>query len=731
MKKILKIKGMSCSSCAVGIEKILKEKIKDAKEVKVNFTTSTLYIETDSSDQTIQKVLSLAGNYKIVDDEEHSEDKEYKKASLKMWIAVIFSGMIMALMILMMTGIYSIPNYFFVTITMAFPVIFIAGWDTHKNALRSLKSLRPNMDTLVTIGSLLPFFLSFLRFWYPMMTTFIEMAATILALHLVGRFLEVKAKGKASQAIKKLIEMGAKKATILVDEKEKEVYVEDLKVGDVMIVKPGGKIPTDGVVYDGKSYVDESMVTGESNPIKKTKGDKVIGSTINKQGSLLVVVERVGEETFLSQIINLVKECQGSKVPIQEFADRITGYFVPFVLLIALASFLSWITFPEFHISIISFFNFPWTNINLPPLTLAVLSMTAVLVISCPCALGLATPTALMVGSGMGAERGILIRRGEAIQTMKDIRAILFDKTGTLTKGKPEVTDVVSLGEYEKEDVLRYSATLEVLSEHHLGNAIVEEAKKRKIKIQKVSDFYSVTGKGVKGRAEDKMVVLGNAEMMRENDIDYKDYVLRMGNLEKEGKTVVYVGINKEVVGIIAVADKLKENSEKVIEEIRNMGIKTVMITGDNKRTADAIAKQIKMDFVIANVLPSGKVEEVKKMQKKYGTVAMVGDGINDAPALKQANVGVAIGTGTDIAIEAADITLVSGKLEGIVSAIKLSNYTFKKIKENYFWAWFYNGIAIPVAFLGLLHPIIGASAMALSSINVILNSLRLRNVKL
>jgi P-type Cu+ transporter len=731
MKKIFKINGMSCSSCARNIEVLMKEKIKDAKDIKINFTTSTLYIETLASDQKIQEVLSLAGNYKIVDEREDIEEKEFKKASLKMWIAAVFSGIIMFLMILMMTDVYVASNYFFITLALAFPVIFVAGWDTHKSALESLKRLKPNMDTLVTLGSLLPFFLSFLRFWYPTMTTFVEMASAILALHLVGRFLEAKARGKTSQAIKKLLEMEAKKATVLINGEEREVNIDDLKIGDVMLVRPGGKIPTDGVVSEGSSYIDEAMVTGESTPIKKIKGDRVIGSTINQQGSLLVIVERVGKDTFLSQIISLVKECQGSKVPIQEFADRVTGYFVPFVLLIALGSFLSWITFPEFHTEILNFFNFPWTNATLPPLTLAILSMTAVLVISCPCALGLATPTALMVGSGMGAERGILIRRGEAIQTMKDVKIILFDKTGTLTKGKPEVTDIVSLDKYSRKDILKYSAAVESVSEHPLGNAIVEDAKKRKIEIKKVTDFHSVTGKGVKGKVEDKNVILGNKKIMEENDIGYREHILRQESLEKEGKTAIFVAVDKRVIGIIAIADNLKENSKEVIEKIKKMGIKTVMITGDNERTANAIAEKAKIDLVVSNVLPEGKVKEVRKMQEKYGVVAMIGDGINDAPALKQANVGIAIGTGTDIAIEAADITLISGKLEGVISAIKLSNHTFKKIKENYFWAWIYNGIAIPVAFFGLLHPIIGAFAMALSSINVILNSLRLKKIKL
>ncbi len=731
MKKVFKITGIKCASCVRNIEDLIKREIKDAKNVNINFASSKLYLETSLTDKQIQRVVSLAGNYKLNNERKNTDKEQLKSAATKMWIAVFFSAIIMVLMVLMMTGLYVFPNYFFITLFLSFPVIFIAGWDTHKSALISVIKLKPNMDTLVTMGSLVPFCLSFLRFLYPSMTTFIEMASTILALHLVGRFLETKAKGKASLAIKKLLEIGAKKAVIIVNGTEKEIDVEDLRIGDVMIVKPGEKIPTDGIVVEGESYVDESIATGESVPVKKIKNRKVIGSTVNGQGFLTVKVERVGKETFLSQVISLVEECQGSKIPIQEFADRITGYFVPFVLLLAISSFFSWMIFPDFHIRIIDFFNFPWINIDLPLLTLAILSMTAVLVISCPCALGLATPTALMVGSGLGAERGILIRRGEAIQTMKDVKVILFDKTGTITKGRPEVTDIVCKGKYEEDVFLKFAASIESFSEHPLGSAIVREAKKRNIKLEKPKEFQAITGKGVSGEVGKRRVFVGSLKSEKENFIGHVEYRKERECLEKEGKTVIFVVIDEEVVGILAVTDEIKENAKEIIEDIKSMGIKTAMLTGDNKRTASVVAKKVGLDFFVSEVLPVDKVEEVKKMQEKHGVVAMVGDGINDAPALKQANVGVAIGTGADIAIEAADITLIGGDLKGVTSAIKLSNYTFKKIKENYFWAWFYNGVAIPVAFFGLLHPIIGALAMALSSINVILNSLRLKKVKL
>ncbi len=730
-KKVFKVTGMSCVSCAKNIEKVVANKIKDAENIKVNFAAGTLELKTSATDKEVRKTISFAGNYDIAKKGEDVEENYLKKATSRMWLSSFFAGLIMILMMLMMTGVYTIPNYFYVTLALAFPVIFVIGFETHVSAFKSIKRLQPNMDTLVMLGSLVPFLLSFLRFWYPMMTTFVEMATTILALHLVGRYLEAKARGKASTAIKKLLELGAKKAKIIVNDQEKEIAIEDLQIGDVMIVRPGEKIPTDGVVIDGVSHVDESIATGESFPVKKKKGDEVIGATINKGGVLIVSVKKIGKDTFLSQIIDLVEECQGSRVPIQDFADRVTGYFVPFVLMAAILSFASWILFPDFHISIISYFNFPWINSSLPPLTLAVLSTTAVLVISCPCALGLATPTALMVGLGRGAQKGILIRRGEAIQTMKDVEVIVFDKTGTLTRGKPEVTDFIYSEKYSKKTILKYLGSIENNSEHPLGRAILEKVKEEKIELMKAKNFQAVSGKGVIGEVDNKKILIGNKKLLEENNVDYKKYLKDDERLGKEGKTVILIAIDKDFVGLIAVADKLKENAEKIIKEIKKMGIETVMLTGDNKETATVIAAKLGIEHVVSNVLPEEKVQEIKKLQKEYKAVAMIGDGINDAPALKQANVGIAIGTGTDIAIESADITIVSGNLENIISSIKLSNFTFKKIKENYFWAWFYNSIAIPVAFLGLLHPIIGAFAMAISSVSVILNSLRLKKVKI
>ena len=729
----LKIVGMTCTSCSNKIEKSLKD-LNGIKEVFVNFATSRANISYNSSEISFEKIFNTIKRegYKIVKGERKTENddlKELKKSKNKMWFASFFTTIIMALMMIDMFVIM-VPYYLPIIAILGIPIIFFAGLETHKSAFKSVIRLRPNMDTLVTLGSLVPYILSLLAFWVPIQA-FIEMATTILTLHLVGRYLEAKAKGRASEAIKKLLSMGAKKARILVDGVEKEIPIGELKEGDIMVIKPGEKIPTDGVITSGESSIDESMATGESLPVSKLKGDTVIGSTINKNGILKVKVTKVGKDTFLNQMIKLVEECQGSKVPIQEFADKVTGYFVPVIILLAVGAFVSWIFFPNFHLSIIQFFNLPWSNTTAPIMTLAILATTAVLVISCPCALGLATPTALMVGSGLGAEKGILIRKGEAIQTMKDVKAIVFDKTGTITKGKPEITDIIGLNSMNEKEILLYAASLENASEHPLASSFVEKAKSEKISLKEVSRFKSISGKGIEGSIGRKKILVGNRKLLEENKISYKSYLKEQERLEEEAKTAMFVVIDKKVAGIIAVADTIKESSQEAIKKLERMGIKTAMITGDNERTAKAIAKKIGLDHVISDVLPEGKVDEIKKLQKRYGFVAMVGDGINDAPALKQANVGIAMGTGTDIAIESADITLVRGDLNSVVSAIKLSNATFKKIKQNYFWAWFYNGVAIPAAFLGLLHPMIGAAAMAASSLNVVLNSLRLKRAKI
>jgi P-type Cu+ transporter len=738
----LNIEGMSCASCARGLESTFKNE-PGVIEATVNLASEKATVKYDKAKLNRSALVELvkSAGYDVAPDTGEGlpekagsaavdrDELVINRAARKMWLAAFFAGLIMVLMMINMFAT-AIPGYFAISVLLAFPAIFIAGWDTHKGTLSALKRGSANMDTLVTLGSALPYFLSLLNFWFPL-TTFIEMAASIMALHLVGRFLETKAKGRASQAIKKLLALEAKTARILENGSEREIAVEELRPGQIMLVRPGEKIPTDGVVVGGQSSVDESMATGESLPVEKTEGDEVIGATINRQGALRVKASKVGKDTFLAQVIKLVEQAQGSKVPIQEFADRVTGYFVPAVLVIALASFSSWLLFPEFHRSIVQFFNPPWANLGAPGLTLAFMAATAVLVISCPCALGLATPTALMVGSGLGAEKGILIRSGEAIQTMKDVRLIAFDKTGTLTRGKPQVTDIVTVNGFDNDHVLAFAAGIEAVSEHPLGAALVEKAEMEGIVLEEVTGFNSLTGQGVEGIIKNQAVLVGSRRLMEAKNVQIGRAAGAMEQFEMEGKTAILTAVEGELAGIIAVADTIKDEAVMAVAELEKMGLKTAMITGDNQITAGAIARQIGISMVLAEVLPEGKVNEVKRLQNEFGLVAMVGDGINDAPALKQANVGIAIGTGTDVAIEAADITLVRGDLGLVVSAIKLSRATFQKIRQNYFWAWFYNSIAIPVAFLGLLHPIIGAGAMGLSSLNVVLNSLRLRRVAL
>ncbi|MGB9521302.1 MAG: copper-translocating P-type ATPase, partial [Anaerolineales bacterium] len=601
--------------------------------------------------------------------------------------------------------------------------------------IKVTRHLSANMDTLIAMGTIVAFITGPVKLLGFPIENYAGIAAMIMAFHLTGRYIEAVAKGRASLAIKKLLQLGAKTAHILVKDEEIEIPVEDLKVGDIMVVRPGEKIPTDGVIVEGQSQIDESMATGESMPVGKKVGDEVIGATVNQLGLLKIKATKVGKDTFLANVIKLVEECQGSKVPIQEFADRLTSYFVPIVIGIALTTFFLWLIFPSFFTAIVKLAsNFiPWVNPAQDILSLAILAAIAVLVIACPCALGLATPTALMVGSGMGAEHGILFRKGEAIQTLKEIKAIVFDKTGTITKGKPEVTDIVTSNQnpVTREELLYFAASVEAGSEHPLAQAIVNEALERKIKLGSISDFEAIAGHGVKGNVDGKLVLIGNRKLMENFGIDCGSVQEDLKRLEEEAKTTMLLALEGEIAGIIAVADTLKEDSVRAIAELKNMGLETVMLTGDNRRTAEAIARKVGIARVLAEILPQDKVSEVQRVQNEVGMTAMVGDGINDAPALAQANVGIAIGTGTDIAIEASDVTLVRGELSGVVSAIKLSQATFAKIKQNLFWAYFYNTIAIPIAIFGLLHPVIAEAAMAFSSINVVTNSLRLRRIKL
>ena len=815
-KKIYKIQGMHCASCAMNIEKCVR-KLKNIKSASVNFATKKLYVEGEANDEEIKKSVSKVGDYKaILDNPEETEKREVsekektgnrtttfiipgldnphcamtienalkkldgikkielninmhkakiiystekekvkkaiedagyevageekveedieliemQKAKRRMWIAWLFAIPI-AIISLFIERFLGIENFILqmLPLILAFPILFVVGYPTVRSAVKSIKYLSFNMDVLISLGTVIAFLTGILRFFMPI-EDYSGVGGMIMAFFLTGRYVEAKARGRASQAIKKLLTLEAKTALILVNGKEKQIRMDEVKIGDVMIVKPGEKIPTDGIVVKGESAVDESMVSGESMPVEKKKDDKVIGATINQDGILYIKATKIGKDTFLSQIIKLVEEAQGTKVPIQAFADKVTSVFVPIVLVISLLTFFAWFFFPEFMKSIAGFFSFiPWINLSAETITLALFAAIAVLVIACPCALGLATPTALMVGSGIGAEKGILIKRGEAIQTMKDIKFVIFDKTGTITKGKPEVTDIFPMNVDEKE-FLRLAASLEKSSEHPLARAIVQEAEKRKIKLASVKEFKILRGRGAEGKLNGKKILIGNRKLMEENKIKLEILEKKMQELEEQGKTVMALVYSNKILGLIAVADTLKPESSESISELRKMRLTTIMITGDNERTARAIAKLAGIDEIIANVLPEEKEEKVKELQKQ-GMVAFVGDGINDAPALKQSNVGIAMGTGTDIAIESGDIVLARGDLMGVVSAIKLSKATFKKIKQNLFWAFAYNVVAIPLAIIGLLHPIIAEIAMALSSITVVGNANLLRRKKI
>ncbi len=732
----MKVAGMTCTACSAAIERKLG-KMAGIDSATINFAAEKLTVTYDVRlvrRAFIEKAVHDLG-YQLLSEEKGREavdrDEEMmQKAKRKMLYSVALSGTVMLLMILHMF-VTKIPGYLWIINILALPNIFYLGKHVHRASYNALKNKSPNMDVLVSLGSVPPYLIGLLAFFMPLQA-FTEMATSIMTFHLIGKYLETRAKGRASQAIKKLIEMGAKTANIMIDGEEMQVPVEQLQPGDLMIVRPGEKIPTDGVVVEGMSTVDESMATGESMPVKRTVDDEVIGATINKQGILRVRVTKTGKDTFLSQVIELVEACQGSKVPIQEFADRITGYFVPAIMIITALVFSSNLLFPAFHQGILEWGAqyFPWVNPGANALSTAFVTATAVLVIACPCALGLGTPTALMVGSGMGAENGILIRNGEAVQTFKDLKMVIFDKTGTITLGRPAVTDSRVADGVEESDLWQLAADLEASSEHPLANAILDHTKKMEIKPNQVMDFEALPGFGIRAKRMDGTeLFFGNRKLMESEGVTFDAWEKAIANLEEEAKTVMLAAEGTRLMGLVAVADPIKEDSAPAIAALHKLGIETAMVTGDNRRTAAAIARRAGVDHVIAEVLPEGKVDEVKRLQASHGIVAMVGDGINDAPALKQANIGIAIGTGTDIAIEAADVTLVKGELGGILSAILLSRATFRKIKENYFWAWFYNAVAIPVAMLGLLHPMIGAAAMSVSSLNVVYNSLRLKRV--
>jgi len=639
---------------------------------------------------------------------EDAEIRSWKNKLIWSWVFAVPIAFLMLSERLFGFSLIEAPYSIITILILGFPVVFIFGWDTVKGGIRGLFTFYFNMDSLIALGTVIAY-LTGIFYFTEIVQDYSGVAAMIMAFFTTGKYVEAKARGRASQEIKKLLELGAKKAVVIRHGKEIEIPIEEIKLNDVMIIKPGEKIPTDGIVIRGGSAVDESMVTGESLPVEKIKGSNVIGATINQDGILYVKATKIGKDTFLAHIIELVEEAQGTKIPIQKLADKITSIFVPVILTLAVLTFLGWFFYSG-------------------DLSRTIGVAVAVLVIACPCALGLATPTALMVGSGMGAQRGILIRKGEAIQTMREIKTVVFDKTGTITKGKPEVTDIKSISSIKEKELLNLAASLEKLSEHPIAKAIVNKADLKSYK--KVTAFKVLRGRGVEGKIGKDIILIGNQTLMKERKIDLGSFVRSIEGFEEDGKTTMVITQNKKILGAIAVADSVKEDSKEAIKKLNKQGYRTVMITGDNERTAKAIAKEVGIKEVIANVLPEDKSKKVEELQKS-GMVAFIGDGINDAPALKQSNVGIAIGTGTDIAIEAGDIVLAKGSLEGVVQSINLSKATFRKIKQNLFWAFAYNVVAIPLAIGGVLHPVVAEIAMALSSITVVSNANLLRRSKI
>ncbi len=732
------IDGMHCAACSARTEKALGQ-IPGVSKAHVNLALEEAGLEYDDkkvSLELIEKTISALGfsvrkELTITEDDQIASMHAARTKMLIVWSFTIVITIFMIAHMLFDKVILGgqIDNWLMFALSIL-AMIFPAR-NVYISAFKSVRSGSANMDVLIAIGTLASLLTLPLSLVFPSIPghAFSGIAAMILAFHLSGRYLESRARGKASEAIRKLMNLGAKTALMIVNGAETEVPIHKIQIGDILIVKPGMKVPTDGIVVEGVTTIDESMATGESMPVTRKTGDHVLGATLSIDGMIHIKAEKVGSDTFLAQVIRLVQEAQHSKVPIQVLADKITAVFVPIILVLATITFLAWYFLPLQMGAIASYFaGIMGFSIMTEGIASALMASIAVLVIACPCALGLATPTALMVGSGIGANRGILIRNGEALQTMKDIRVIVFDKTGTLTYGHPELVQIIGM-EADQASLLSIAATLETGSEHPLAKAIIRKANQEGLRLDKVENFASEAGKGISGSIAGNVYHLGNQALMEQQQISLTDVNLAQ-NLYSYA-TPVYLADTTKVLAIFMIADTIKTEAKAVVSALIDQGILPVMISGDNINTARAIAAQCGIETVLANVLPQDKAEEVRKLQASHGAVAMVGDGINDAPALKQADIGIAMGEGTDIAIEAADITIVRSDLRSLLTAINLSKQTFIKIRQNLFWAFFYNLIAIPLAILGLLHPVIAEIAMAGSSITVVTNANLLKRKKL
>lgn len=733
------IKGMHCASCVRVLEKALN-RVNGVKEASVNLATEKATVTYDSkmcTPQEMESAVAGVGYQALVDGENIDEDKEKKEKEKtlkalrrKVLVSLFLGGLIVwgSFPVLMQFSPNVFKN-FLVQMILATIVQFWAGSDFYKATIPALRHRTANMDTLVAIGTTAAYAYSVVVALVPGVIMnlgvepmpYFDVATIVIGLILLGRYFEAKAKQGTSEAIKKLIGLQAKTARVVREEKELDIPITNVLIGDIIRVRPGEKIPVDGVIEEGESSVDESMITGESIPVDKTRGDTVVGATMNKTGTFTYKATKVGSDTMLSQIIKLVQEAQGSKAPIQRIADLISSYFVPIVIMLAILTFAVWYVFGP-----APFFLF------------AMLNTVAVLIIACPCAMGLATPTAIMVGTGIGAEHGILIKDAESLETLHKVKSIIFDKTGTLTRGKAEVTDIISQDLQNNEMVLSIAGSIEKGSEHSLAEAILKKAEEKNAKFSKITQFKAIAGHGVEGVVEKKRIVFGNKKLMDREKISTDSYSEIIEKLENEGKTVMILGVENKVLGLIAVADTIKETAKSAVVALQEKGIEVIMITGDNSRTAKAIANSLGIKRVLSEVLPEQKESEVRKIQQEGKVVAMIGDGINDAPALAAADVGIAMGTGTDVAIEAADITLINHDLRTVTSAITLSKKTMKTIKMNLFWAFGYNILLIPVAmgalypFTGLLlNPILASLAMATSSVSVVGNSLLLKKARI